>query len=1825
MPLGDSLTSGTTIVGGYRNRLYNLLTGAGFIVDFVGTETDANNPSLPDRNHQGMGGFRIDQLQSGLSSWLNAVEDPDVVLLMIGTNDFSADFNVGTAQDRLAALVADLATKRPFAKIIVASLPLRTDNPGLEVLQSTFNASIPGMVNDQVALGRQVLFLDMHAVLQAGDLEEGVHPTLVGCGKMADAWNSAISSVITPLGTSNPPAIVRTEAPVDLQHIAVRFSKPLADSAADPANFSLTGGLAVSQAVLDPLSKRIITLTTGSQAPGTLYTLSVSGIEDRTPQQNQIAAGTSVPYSPYAHTNGSFELDFAGWTTTGNMEIKSAAPYLPAHGAKLVAFNTGQSVPNGVLTQSFPTTAGATYELLFDAGVLGVAAQQRMQVSVTGSGNLEAQTITLTGPGGDATNWQPRRLTFVADSATTTMSFQDQSIPTDSIDLLLDNVRVTTIANPGNTAPVAVADSFSTQMDTALLVPPAGVLANDTDSQSNSLTAVLDAGPIHGSAVLNSNGSFTYTPDTGYTGADSFTYHATDGALDSNVVTVNITVNASASGVLVNGSFEDGETGWTMTGNYLVYDTDAPYVAFDGGTMMVMNGGQTPPNAVVSQTFATTPGQEYVLDFNIGILAINFDEQRLGVEVTGANPLVSQTESVFGNGQGNSVWSARSYSFTANSAATTLTFRDLSPSTVNLDLLLDNVRISAVATPVNTAPVAVADSYSTSMDAALVVPAAGLLANDTDAQADVLTAVLNAGPSHGSVSLNANGGFTYTPDAGYTGGDSFTYHANDGSLDSNIVTVSITVNATTPDILVNGSFEDGETGWTMTGNYLVYDTAPPYIASDRVTMVVMNGGQTQPSAVVSQTFATVPGQSYVLDFDIGILALNASEQNLGVEVTGASSLVSQTESVFGNGQGNSVWAARSYPFTADSATTTLTFRDQSATSNGIDLLLDNVRVTATGGPVNTAPVAVEDSYSTNQGTALVVPAAGVLTNDTDAQSDPLTAILNAGPSHGSLTLNANGGFTYTPATGYSGSDSFTYHANDGSLDSNIVTVSITVNLVNTAPVAVADSFSTDQGTVLVVPAAGVLTNDTDGQSDPLTAVLNAGASHGSLTLNANGGFTYTPTTGYSGSDSFTYHANDGSLDSNIVTVSITVNVVNTAPVAVADSYSTNQGSALVVPAAGVLANDTDAQSDPLTAILNAGPSHGSLTLNANGSFTYTPATGYSGSDSFTYRANDGNLNSNIATVSITVNVVNTAPVAVADSYSTITGTALVVPEAGVLTNDTDPQSNALTAVLDAGPGHGSLTLNANGGFTYTPATGYTGPDSFTYHANDGSLNSNVTTVNIAVNDAVVSEILVNGSFESGYTGWSKSGNQAIEMVAPYPATDGIRLVAFNGRDQTPNGVLFQSFSTVAGQTYTLSFDAGVLAYIKRNQKMTVSVTGASNLVSQTIVLKSGTGGTTRWVSKRFTFVADSATTILTFQDRSNVTNGIDLLLDNVHVTGPPAIANGAPVAVADSYSVNKNTSLVVPAPGVLANDTDPQSHTQSAVLDAGPGYGSLTLNSNGGFTYTPNAGYIGSDSFTYHATDGSMNSDPVTVSIAINEVNPGILVNPSFESGFAGWTTSGNQAIGYYPATDGIRLVAFNGGNSTPNAILAQTFATTPGQTYSLTFDASVFAYTTDSQSLRVSVTGAADLLTETVTINGLAGGLGPWLPQGFSFTADSPSTTLEFRDQSSATVGLDLLLDNVRVVAGSSPAAAVRVATPAVPSLVWTPKGVIVSMAATETGSYVLERSEDLTNWEYVETFQSNGFEQIEFHDTRDPLSSELPKERMFYRFGFQPESQTD
>src|SRR5690606_13141827 len=172
----------------------------------------------------------------------------------------------------------------------------------------------------------------------------------------------------------------------------------------------------------------------------------------------------------------------------------------------------------------------------------------------------------------------------------------------------------------------------------------------------------------------------------------------------------------------------------------------------------------------------------------------------------------------------------------------------------------------------------------------------------------------------------------------------------------------------------------------------------------------------------------------------------------------------------------------------------------------------------------------------------------------------------------------------------------------------------------------------------------VLANDTDDGGAPLTAALTDNVDHGSLTLNGDGSFTYTPQPDFVGTDSFRYRANDGTAQSNVATVAISITAVNDPPVAADDNYTTAEDAPLTVNAAnGVLANDTDPDGDTLTAAIVAGAGNGTVALNANGAFTYTPPAGFNGTTSFTYRARDGNAQSNVARVTIQVEAMNDPP------------------------------------------------------------------------------------------------------------------------------------------------------------------------------------------------------------------------------------------------------------------------------------------------------------------------------------------------------------------------------------------------------------------------------------------------------------------------------------------------------------------------------------------------------------------------------------------------------
>ena len=281
-------------------------------------------------------------------------------------------------------------------------------------------------------------------------------------------------------------------------------------------------------------------------------------------------------------------------------------------------------------------------------------------------------------------------------------------------------------------------------------------------------------------------------------------------------------------------------------------------------------------------------------------------------------------------------------------------------------------------------------------------------------------------------------------------------------------------------------------------------------------------------------------------------------------------------------------------------------------------------------------------------------------------------------------MNPDGSFSYTPAAGYNGLDAFTYAATN-SAGSAQATVSLTVTAPPPPPTATADDYTVDQDAALTVTApAGVLANDISGSGGPLTATAVSGPTHGTLALNADGSFTYTPVAGYNGPDTFRYRASDGAGSAQ-ADVAIDVRPpqpVVTPPTANPDRYATRQDTPLTVTAAtGVLANDT---GSALTAASVTNPTHGTLALNADGSFLYTPTAGYNGPDAFTYAAANS-AGSAQATVTLTVQPPPVPPpTANADNYSTEQNTPLTVAAAsGVLANDT---GRALTAASVTEPG-----------------------------------------------------------------------------------------------------------------------------------------------------------------------------------------------------------------------------------------------------------------------------------------------------------------------------------------------------------------------------------------------------------------------------------------------------------------------------------------------------------------------------------------------------------
>src|SRR5215813_2807042 len=857
---------------------------------------------------------------------------------------------------------------------------------------------------------------------------------------------------------------------------------------------------------------------------------------------------------------------------------------------------------------------------------------------------------------------------------------------------------------------------------------------------------------------------------------------------------------------------------------------------------------------------------------------------------------------------------------------------------------------TAAVSVVNVGPTANNVNATTNEDTAVNIP---LTATDIDSVS--LTFTIVSGPSHGT--LNASGGtmsctnsncpasVTYTPAPNYNGSDSFTFNASDGVSTSNTATVSITVNPVNDPPLANNVA----------------------VTTDEETPVVITLRASDIDST-NLTFTVVSGPSHgVVTPTTGPMAC-ASNGSCTVSVT-------YTPAANFNSLDSFSFRANDGELSSNIATASITVNN-----------------------VNDAPAANDISLSTNEDNALVITLGG-----SDVDSTNLTLTVVTGPSHGSLgpvsspsclTIPNSEGVAgssctataiYTPAANYNGPDAFTFRTNDGALDSNIATASITVQPVNDAPVATNGLATTNEHSAVLVTLSAtdidsntltfsIVTTTSNGSLGSISSPSCASESNGTGTpgVNCTATVAYSPGLNYSGSDSFTFKVNDGSLDSNVATVALTVNGVNDAPLAANDFYSTDKDTPLNIGVPGVLGNDNDVdnQTSNLIASLVSGPTHAaSFTLNADGSFSYTPAVNFTGTDSFAYKINDGTNDSNEATVTVAVIQAGNVPVAINDFYNTDKETPLNVPARGVLANDNDADTPAanLVASLVIGPARaGSFTLNPDGSFDYMPTAGFTGTDSFTYKVNDGTSDSNIAMVTIAVlppNTFPVAKNDTESTNEDAARSVPTPGVLSNDTIAPLTSSTAILV---NG----PRRAL----------SFTLNPD-GSFSYTPANDY---------------------------YGSDTFAYRVFDGTTY------SNVA------MVNLEVVA----VNDAPVALPQTVSTNQNTPVTI---ALSASDID--SRTLSFSITLSSSHGSLgnigapncTVQGQGAsctatVTYTPAANYFGLDGFSFTASDGQATSASAAVSITVIQFNQPPTAN----------------AGGPYTGSVGVP-VQFNGSGSDPD------------------------------------------------------------------------------------------------------------------------------------------------------------------------------------------------
>ncbi|GGG05046.1 hypothetical protein GCM10010924_37040 [Rhizobium wenxiniae] len=1239
----------------------------------------------------------------------------------------------------------------------------------------------------------------------------------------------------------------------------------------------------------------------------------------------QLTSGGQLVFTPTLDYNGvttfQYTVTSGGVTETATVAVAVASINTPPVNTIPASYTTLEDTGLGLsglsISDADAGTGTVSVTLAVDSGILTAA--NAGGVTVTGSGNGQ---IVLSGTisainaylaGASRPTFTPAANSVA--SVTLTMTTNDNG---NTGGPALTDIDTSTITiTPVNDAPAGTDKTITLTEDGSYTFTAADFGFTDpNDSPANTLSAVIiNTLPTNGALTL---GGVQVTANQVINAANIGSLVFTPNANANGTALASFTFQVRDNGGTANGGVNTDPTPNTITFNVTAVN-DAPVNTLPGSFATNEDTALALTGISISDVDAGTSNVTVTLTVGSGTLSA---ATAGGVTVTGSGNSITLTGTVANINAFLAGSSRPTYTPVANAnGPVTLTMVTNDGGNTGTGGALSDTDTSTInIAPINDAPVGSNAAISTNEDTLF----SGTLPVATDVDGDTLTySAGSTGPSHGVVTINANGTYTYAPAANFNGTDTFTYRVSDGTV-SVQYTVTVTVNAVNDAPVAANDSAQTAANSNVSANVLTNDSD---VDGDTLTVSQVNGV----SGNVGVAVAGSNGGTFTIGTN-GAAVFNPGTAfvDLAAGQTRTSSVTYQVSD--GNG-----------------GTATATFT-----------------VTVTG--VNDAPISTPIANQSSSDAQTVSLNVSGNFSDPDA-GDSLTYTTTGLPP--GLSISAAGVITGTinRSASVNGPYSVTVTATDSS--GAQASRSFTWAVANPAPIAGNDAFATTENAAI---NGSVLTNDSDPDGDPITVsavggsgagvgAAVAGSNGGTFTINADGTYAFNPGTsfdnlaaGQTRATSITYTISDGQGGTATATVTVTVTGQNDAPNAVNDTFTTNEDTPVTFD---VRANDSDVDGGTLTvtaingtAISVGNPvtvTGGVVSLNANGSLTFTPNADYNGNPSFTYTVSDGQGGATTATVNGTVNPVQDPPVAANDTFTTPEDTAITFD---VRTNDSDVDNDPLTvtqinglAVTSGGSvavTGGTVRLNANGTLTFTPAANYFGSPSFTYTISDGQGGTATATVNGTVTPVQDPPVAAGDMFTT--------------------AEDTPTTINVLGNDSDPDGdtLTITTINTTAISVgETVSVTGGTVTL---NANGTLTFNPAANYngsPSFTYTISDGNGGTA------------TAT-----------------------VNGTVIPVNDAPIATNDTFTTPEDTTVTI---NVRANDTDVDGDTLTVTQINGTAIvtgatvsvtgGTVTLNANGTLTFNPAANYNGSPSFTYTISDGNGGTATATVNGTVTPVN----------------------------------------------------------------------------------------------------------------------------------------------------------------------------------------------------------------------------------------------